>query len=137
MRAFQWRTVSCLYEILLIIVGDKSNGAQPPFWGRKFLLFDEASGIKGWALEKHYMLRLLLVAVKCRYLANIYTLQKVMISNAYQSPTSPRETSSWMVSMAIFQLLGDIDSEGTFTKIPMINGHKIALLSIFLKTHEE
>jgi hypothetical protein len=38
---------------------------------------------------------------------------------------------------SLLQFSGDIDSEGTFTKIPTINGHKLALLSIFLKTDEE
>jgi hypothetical protein len=37
---------------------------------------------------------------KCRFLANIYTLQKVMISKGYQSPTSPLETGPWIQFMA-------------------------------------
>jgi hypothetical protein len=45
------------------------------------------------------------------------------------------ESPRWHGSL--LQFLGDINSERTFTKRTTINGHKLALLSIFLQTDEE
>jgi hypothetical protein len=47
----------------------------PPFRGRKFLLFDEALSAQRVGFAKHDMLRLFLVAIKCRYLANHFMLE--------------------------------------------------------------
>jgi hypothetical protein len=77
------RTVSSLYEILLSIVGDKSNGEQPPFGGRKFPLFDDAFSDQRVGQGKYHMLGLAIVIVKCRSLANFFNIQINRLADSF------------------------------------------------------
>jgi hypothetical protein len=51
------------------------NGGDPPFGGRKFLLFGDAFSVQRVGCGKYYMLGLSIVTAECRCLATLFNIQ--------------------------------------------------------------